>query len=315
MKKLIVLGIVAVCIILMYQFPHVMLNPGELVEGHQKLNNKCLDCHNPFWGISNEKCISCHKLSDIGKDTIISSQDKAKSEDVLFHQHFSNQKCTSCHIDHKGMKPEISLSSFNHDMLPATTINNCNKCHGQPSDLLHKQLTGNCSNCHNTKGWIDAVTFNHDMIKEIAKTNCVSCHKIPDDNFHKQTKENCDKCHSISKWKPSTFDHSAYFLLDNDHNVECNTCHSGNNYSIYTCYSCHEHSERKILEEHNEHGIYNFTNCASCHRNSDKHDIRIDNSTNQKLNQGEIESVKKYIKSQDKDEQKKKDKSKKHDDD
>src|SRR6188768_370309 len=70
MKKLIVLGIAIGCIVLMYHFPHAMLNPGELVDGHQKLNENCLACHNPFWGISNEKCITCHKLADIGKDSL-----------------------------------------------------------------------------------------------------------------------------------------------------------------------------------------------------------------------------------------------------
>ena len=28
---------------------------------------------------------------------------------------------------------------------------------------------------------------------------------------------------------PSTFDHSAYFILDQNHQTTCNTCHSKNN--------------------------------------------------------------------------------------
>ena len=69
MKKAIVFGIMIVCIGLMYWFPHSTISPGELVEGHQNLNSDCFACHTAFKGISNEKCISCHKLSDIGKDT------------------------------------------------------------------------------------------------------------------------------------------------------------------------------------------------------------------------------------------------------
>ena len=179
MKKLLVFAIVVVCIALMYQFPHTMLNPGELVEGHQKLNDKCRACHNPFWGISNDKCISCHKLSDIGKDTLMIKNTKAKNENVLFHQHLSNQNCTSCHSDHKGIKPEMHISSFNHDMLPATMISQCNSCHGQPTDNLHKQLTIDCNSCHITKGWKSSLTFNHDKIQGDAKNNCASCHKKP----------------------------------------------------------------------------------------------------------------------------------------
>lgn len=315
MKKVIVLVIIIVCVGLMYQFPHAMLNPGELVEGHQKLNDKCLSCHNPFWGISNDKCISCHKLSDIGKDTLKLNDSNGANENILFHQHLSNRKCTSCHTDHKGMKPEISLSNFNHEMLPITMISNCKSCHGQPVDNLHKQLTADCNNCHNTKDWKSSVTFNHDMIQGNTKNDCASCHKKSDDSFHQQLKEKCDKCHTTSEWKPSTFDHSIYFQLDKDHNVECKRCHTNNNFSAFTCYGCHEHSESKLVEEHHEHGIYNFTDCASCHPNSDKHDIRIDNSSNQKLNQGEVENLKKYIKSQEKDKQKKKEGKKEHNDD
>lgn len=309
MKKAIVLLIMTICIWLMYQYPHAMLNPGELVEGHQKSNNKCLACHNPFWGISNDKCISCHKLSDIGKDTLKLDDTNAANEDVLFHQHLSNQKCTSCHTDHKGLKPEMSLSIFNHELLSETVISKCSSCHSKPSDPIHRQISTSCKSCHNTKDWKSEVAFNHSMIQDIDKNNCTSCHLKPSDSYHQQVKDNCDKCHTTAKWIPSTFDHSAYFQLDKDHNVKCNTCHTNNSFNIYTCYGCHEHSESKIMKEHTEHGISNFSNCASCHKSADKHDIRMNERTNQELN-----DVKKNNKSQEKD-SKKKHKKKEHDDD
>lgn len=308
-----VFGIVIVCIGLMYQYPHAMLNPGELVEGHQKLNDKCISCHNPFWGISNDKCISCHKLSEIGKDTLMLNVNE--KEKILFHQNLSDQKCTSCHTDHKGIKPEHSLSSFNHEILNTTELNKCNSCHTNPTDNLHKQLTTACNNCHTTKDWKSSITFNHDMIQGDAKNNCASCHKIPDDTFHQQAKDNCDKCHSTSKWKPSTFDHSQYFQLDENHNAKCNTCHSNNNFSIYTCYGCHEHSEGNIQQEHNEEGIFNFTNCTSCHKSSNEHDIIMNENSHQELNLNELNNVKKYIKSQEKEKKKGHDGKKERDND
>jgi hypothetical protein len=70
MKKLVLFLIVAIIIGLMIPFPHAMLNPGELSKAHQKMNNQCMDCHQPFKGISNGKCIACHTLSEIGKDTL-----------------------------------------------------------------------------------------------------------------------------------------------------------------------------------------------------------------------------------------------------
>lgn len=314
MKKLLILGILIAGISSMFLFPHTMLNPGELVAGHQELNGKCLACHNPFYGISNEKCIACHKLSDIGKDSLMNDTN-APNEKPLFHKNLSNQKCASCHTDHKGVKPEISLSSFDHEMLTGIMVSNCNSCHVQPPDTLHKQVTTTCRNCHNTKDWKSSVLFNHDMIQGENKNNCTSCHKSPDDTFHQQTKDNCNKCHSTAKWKPSTFDHSTYFLLDRDHDATCNTCHVNNNLNAYTCYGCHEHSEGKILEEHNEHDIYNFSNCVSCHKSANKHDIRMNEEPRQESNQNELNKVRKYIRSMDKDNKKNHEENKDHEGD
>jgi len=306
MKKVIVLGIIVVCIGLMYQYPHVMLNPGELVEGHQKLNEKCLSCHKPFWGISNDKCISCHKLSEIGKDTLHINDTIKNKEKFLFHQNLANQECASCHTDHKGVKPDMPLSSFPHELLSETVISKCSGCHNKPSDNIHQQISVSCNNCHNTKGWKSSVVFNHDMIQGTDKNNCASCHQKPNDSYHNLFKDNCNKCHSTSKWVPSSFDHSAYFQLAEDHNAKCNTCHTNNNFSTYTCYGCHEHSQNKIMEEHNKHGINNFSNCASCHRSGNEHDEKR-NGNSKELNQKEINNVKDYIKSQEKDEKKEKD--------
>lgn len=297
MKKLIVLGVVMACIVLMNQFPHTMLNPGDLVKAHQNINNKCLACHDPFSGISNDKCISCHKLSTIGMDTLFVKESNAAVEQVLFHQYLSNQKCTACHTDHKGEKPEVSLNSFNHEMLPSTVISKCNSCHSQPTNQLHKQVTTSCKNCHSTEGWKSSVTFNHDMIIGADKNNCASCHLKPNDPFHKQVIENCDKCHSTNQWKPSTFDHSNYFLLDENHNATCNTCHINNNFSAFTCYGCHEHTESNIREEHHENGIYNYSNCATCHKSGNEHDIRKNGKSSKELNESELNNMKKYIKS------------------
>jgi hypothetical protein len=147
------------------------------------------------------------------------------------------------------------------------------------------------------------------MILGDVKNNCSTCHKNPGDSFHQSIKETCDKCHNTHQWKPSTFDHSAYFHLDRDHNGACNTCHINNDFKTFTCYGCHEHTENKIREEHEEHGIYNFTNCIACHKNADKHDIRINGKSGQELDQKELNNVKEYINSN------KKDNKKEHDDD
>ncbi|MBL0341858.1 MAG: class III cytochrome C family protein [Bacteroidetes bacterium] len=300
MKNFIVIGSIGIIIWLMIQFPHVMLGPGELVAAHQEIKNKCAACHEPFWGISNEKCISCHKLSEIGKDTIGVLIDSTIDTKILFHHKLVNQECTSCHTDHQGIKPSAKLSNFQHEFLDKSIISNCKSCHVQPVDKLHLLVPSTCVSCHSIQGWNINITFKHEMILASDRNKCESCHKKPIDNLHDSFTTSCNKCHTTSKWVPSTFDHSSYFRLDRNHNVKCNTCHTNNNFSNYSCYGCHEHSQNKIIQEHNEEGIYNITNCASCHKSADEDAIRMNGNSRKEMNGDEIRKVDKYIKEMEK---------------
>ncbi len=268
MKKIFELAITLVLIWLMIQFPGAMLSPGELVDGHQKIKDQCFSCHKPFWGMETGKCISCHKLSDIGKDTTTTAGVGAGEEKILFHQMLEGEKCISCHTDHKGLNPEFTLSRFEHDQLPKDLVSKCYGCHRKPSDMLHTQLSTACKDCHYTKGWKPSVQFKHELIVAAAKDSCSICHQTPNDTFHHLFDDNCGKCHNTGKWVPSTFDHSQYFQLDKDHNTKCITCHTNNKFDSYTCYGCHEHSPGKIQSEHEEEGIRDFENCVSCHKSS-----------------------------------------------
>jgi Class III cytochrome C family len=293
MKKIYVIGIIAIIIFLMVQLPHAMINPGELVEPHQKLNDSCMACHAPFWGVSNEKCINCHKLADIGKNNT------GKQETILFHSKLNQQECVSCHTDHKGKHPAVSFTTFNHSLLSVTDQEKCNSCHDRPAGKLHEQVTTQCANCHNTSGWTSNVTFNHDMIQGVDKTNCVSCHNKPNDDYHASFDSNCSQCHSTQQWIPSTFNHNEYFVLEGEHKAECKTCHNNNIFTSYTCYGCHEHSESKIREEHSEEGISNFSDCASCHPSGNEHDIRINGRPGRKNTGNEADQMQQYIQQQD----------------
>lgn len=274
MKKLIFLFTVGVVIWLMFQYPHAMINPGELSSSHQDLNEKCNSCHKPFWGISNDNCVACHKLSEIGKDTSELFEVTPAGNKILFHDKLTDQKCSSCHSEHKGLKPENPLSSFNHGLLSGKLLSSCSSCHNKPADNLHSQLSSSCGKCHNTEGWKSSVKFDHNMLQGPEKNNCASCHQKPADSIHQSFDDNCNKCHTTVKWTPSTFDHSALFTLDRDHNAKCNVCHNTDNFSTYTCYGCHEHSQSNIMDEHDEVNTENINNCVSCHRSGNKHDIR-----------------------------------------
>lgn len=275
MKKTLLLLVIIVTVAVTYLYPHKLINPGELSQGHQNLNNKCLSCHQAFSGISNDKCISCHKLNEIGKDTLSTVLNKKK---VLFHKSFINQDCIACHTDHKGVDPKLSLSKFEHSFITKPVLNNCVSCHKSPNNKLHKQLSTDCKSCHNTNNWKDFNTFNHELIVGLNKNNCIACHQSPKDAFHQSVKTNCNECHTTNKWLPSTFNHSSFFVLDKDHSPnKCSTCHVNNDFKTYTCYGCHKHSEANIRLEHLEEGIRNFQDCVLCHKSANEHDIRMPN--------------------------------------
>ncbi len=295
MKKIMVSGIIISCIWLMYAYPDVMINPGKLVEGHQKIHNQCQSCHTPFWGVVNSSCISCHKLSEIGKDTFPNRDTSAIKSKILFHQSLSNQSCTSCHTDHKGLNPERTISQFKHELLAQTMLNQCNSCHGKPSDKIHLQISSSCNRCHTTQGWKSQVRFNHEMIEGVDQTSCTTCHQKPNDSYHLLLKDNCSKCHRTNQWVPSSFDHSSYFVLDQNHNAKCSTCHTTASFASYTCYGCHEHSQNSILEEHAEHRINNLENCVACHKSGNEHDIKSNGNSSKELNQQDLKNTKDYM--------------------
>lgn len=276
MKKIVFFVTSAVCICIMYYFPHIMISPGDILQAHQSIKNDCFQCHSVFEGISDEKCTTCHTVSEIGKKEMKNSVvGGEKQEQVLFHTLLKNQKCSSCHSEHNGLLETKLDSEFSHDLLSDAIKPQCNNCHVKPTDERHQSLSFQCASCHNTTGWKSDVKFNHAMILNADRENCVSCHQKPIDETHKDFSVACGTCHTTEKWIPATFNHSSYFALDRDHNVKCAICHTTpNNFKRYTCYGCHEHSEASIRSEHEEEGISNLNDCASCHKSGNKHDIR-----------------------------------------
>jgi hypothetical protein len=261
---------------IVFAFPHKMLSPGNLYQAHSDLNNDCFACHKVFSGTPNENCISCHKVSEIGIKTNKKRENTSISNKLSFHKNLQNQDCISCHSDHKGLDPKLSLKKFDHILLDETNRNNCISCHSQPKNKLHSQVTNSCVSCHSTTSWTSTTLFNHDKIKGAIRNNCLACHESPKDNFHSNsTNSNCISCHSLDKWKPSTFSHDKAFSLDQNHNASCVTCHTNNDFKTYTCFGCHEHFLNNIRGDHNEEGISNFDDCVKCHRSGNEHDIRM----------------------------------------
>lgn len=173
----------------------------------------------------------------------------------------TTERCIACHAlgdiglrSTKGVpvaKKNIKIS-FHQELIEA----DCMACH---SDHAQPRLTQR-----------DRKTFSHSLLRSAARDQCASCHRSPADSLHRQIKGNCGQCHSPGRWKPATFDHAKFFVLDRDHNATCATCHTSEDYSRYTCYGCHEHTPGNIRTEHEEEGIRNFDNCVECHRSANE---------------------------------------------
>jgi hypothetical protein len=177
----------------------------------------------------------------------------------------SSERCVACHA-----LPGIGLRTTLGQPLPPA---------GRPRVAFHQALLADdCMACHTDhRGAVQAKGsgpgFSHALLMPAAQLQCAGCHTPPGDALHRQIGGACQSCHTTRGWKPATFEHDRFFVLDRDHAAPCVTCHAGNDYARYTCYGCHEHSPARMQAEHRD--IANFQNCVECHRSArdkpDKH--------------------------------------------
>lgn len=178
--------------VLVFVYPHLMVAPGKLIPGHKQLEADCFACHAPLRGAVSERCLTCHKPVEIGRLTTRGQPILKPLTSVPFHQKLTSQDCVACHSDHSGVKRFHSQGHFNHALLQKATRDQCQTCHKSPTDSLHKQITGNCSQCHSQESWTPA-TFSHDkffLLDRDHNARCVTCHVGND--YHRYT---CYGCH------------------------------------------------------------------------------------------------------------------------
>jgi hypothetical protein len=250
--KVIILINLLICILLVFWYPHLMISPGNLLEGHQELTTDCFSCHRSFLGISDEKCIACHAVKDIGlvttKGEIIQNETK-----VSFHQHLKQPNCVACHTDHQGMKVYRSFQQFSHQLLTLQVKDNCDTCHQKPTDSLHEKITGSCDQCHRETRWKPAKFVDHDQYFRFDrhhKTECVTCHL---NNDYQQY--SCYECHEHS---PSNI--REEHLEEGIHDYQnCTECHrSGDEEEAERLWQSKRHSSVKNQQfdrnrEHHDH--------------------------------------------------------------
>lgn len=190
--KIILAANLIVLAVLVFVYPNLMVGPGKLIPGHKQLEKDCFACHAPFGGAASERCVSCHKPGEIGRLTSAGLPISKPLTSTPFHQKLSSQDCVACHSDHAGVKRFRVQGRFNHALLQKATRDQCQDCHKSPNDTLHKQISGNCGQCHTQEKWTPA-TFDHNKFFPLDRdhnTSCVTCHVHND-----YSRYTCYGCH------------------------------------------------------------------------------------------------------------------------
>lgn len=203
---------------LTFAYPHLMVSPGVLTQGHAELAADCFACHQPLQGASSQRCIGCHALPDVGLRTTRGAPLARQTTKTAFHQDLIEQDCMACHSDHEGPRVgKRSRKAFSHALLRPAVREVCESCHKAPTDTLHRQIKGNCKQCHTPDRWKPAA-FDHDkffLLDRDHSTECVTCHTGSD--FSRYT---CYGCHEHRPDKVRK-EHLEVGIRDFEKCVEC----------------------------------------------------------------------------------------------
>jgi hypothetical protein len=182
------------------------------------------------------------------------------------------QDCFACHTPLRGASATRCMTCHVPAEIGIRTTKGQPVRGVHPKVAFHAQLqSADCMACHTDHAAILLAqskpgNFDHSLFKPDVAKQCASCHTKPEDGLHAAITSGCGQCHATSAWKPASFAHDRYFVLDANHKVACATCHIGDQFKRYTCYGCHEHQATQIIAEHAEEGVRNIEHCARCHR-------------------------------------------------
>jgi hypothetical protein len=221
-----------------------VLMPGQVIEGHAKVESDCQKCHVRFnKSAQTGQCLDCHK--DISRDV---------AQKQGYHGHITEEECRACHTEHKGRNMNIAPldeKTFDHKL----------------TDFLlkggHLAAKVQCRDCH-----VKGKKFRD------APSDCVACHQ-KDDKHKGKLGNNCADCHSETNWKTTRFDHSkTHFPLTGKHvDVTCKNCHSDPSFkgASTRCVACH----RRDDERKGHKGRFG-EKCETCHTDREWKAIRFD---------------------------------------
>ncbi|NEX22557.1 class III cytochrome C family protein [Thiorhodococcus mannitoliphagus] len=207
----------AVLLVLAVLYPHLMIEPGKLMAGHEALETDCFACHSPFIGSRPAKCVQCHAPAEIGLVTTQGLPIAGERKLGPFHQKLIETDCVACHSDHKGVQSFRPIGQFSHGLLQAGLRAQCSGCHARPGDSLHRDLTANCADCHSDKAWRPA-TLDHDQFFRLDsehRAECRTCHM--NQSYEGYT---CYGCHEHSR-AGIRAEHVEEGIYDYENCVEC----------------------------------------------------------------------------------------------
>ena len=215
--KLVLAANLLVLAVLAFAYPHLMVAPGKLLPEHRSLETDCFACHAPFRGAQAQRCTGCHKPAQIGRLTTTGLPIAKPRTSVPFHQKLVGLDCLACHSDHAGVMRFHRQSRFDHALLQPDARKQCQTCHQPPTNALHRQITGNCGQCHRQDKWLPA-TFDHNRYFRLDgahNTQCVTCHTRND-----YSRYTCYGCHEHTPANIRS-EHVEEGIRNFDNCVEC----------------------------------------------------------------------------------------------
>lgn len=274
-------------------------------KNHAQFEEDCAQCHEPWRGVSAERCQACHT----------GVADQRRTGRGLHGLFDDTGRCEACHTEHEGREATLTtvpVDLFDHDRTAFTLLHHRTGYDGQPlpcsdchTDGRLSAATVNCQDCHAAADPVfmarhrlgfgaDCLAcrdgqdrmrqFDHGDVFMLQGAHttlaCSACHGV--ETFDDAPRDcvgchaepavhaglfglDCAGCHTPDAWRPAHFPAHTFPLDHGGEGIIACTVCHGEQFNTYTCYNCHEHEPGDIREEHVDEGIFEFQNCVACH--------------------------------------------------
>jgi cytochrome c7-like protein len=233
--------------------PAAALSPRRGTAGWMGLETSCVSCHrvdDAHQGALGAQCASCH---DTRGWTPAPAFDHASTRYPLTGKH-TTVECAGCHLTPR--LPVIRNAAGERvPVFKPVPFRACSSCHTDP----HRgKLSGQCSDCHVTRGFdvVDQREFDHAATRyplrgKHAAVSCAGCHG-PNLATRDPPFATCASCHADVHRGEATLGGRA---------TDCQSCHRVEGFSPAT-YSVAQHRGAPFPLE----GAHERVVCTACHR-------------------------------------------------